>query len=143
MGKHLRKLFSSREVIDILKRYILKEIGVEQALGLLKIKRRRFFDVLRIYRGKPEAFSLDYQRSRPGNQIDRRTEQKIVKELKKEKELIEDKSNPIQFYNYSYLKNVLEEKHGVNVALSTIIRRAKKMGFIKKRNSESRTTGKS
>lgn len=143
MGKHLRKLFSAKEVKGILKRYLLREIGVEHALALFKIKRRQFFKLLKVYRENPEGFSLEYKRNRPTNQIDPKTEQRILTELKKEKELIGDKRNPIRFYNYSYVQNVLEEKHGVDVSLSTIIRRAKKADFMKKRNPERATTGKS
>jgi hypothetical protein len=43
MGKHLRRLFSAGEVKEIFERYLSQEIGVEQALGLLKIRRRQFF----------------------------------------------------------------------------------------------------
>lgn len=143
MGKHLRKLFSTKEVKEILKRYLGREIGVEHALALFKIKRRQFFKLLKAYREDPESFSLEYRRNRPTNQIDSKTEKKILVELEKEKELITDQRNPIRFYNYSYVQNVLEEKHGVDVSLSTIIRRAKKGGFMKRRNPEKTMTGKS
>ena len=63
--------------------------------------------------------------------------------LKKEAEIIQSESNPVKFYNYSYLKETLEKKHKVFVSLPTIIRRAKKMDFIRKRNSERLMTGKS
>ena len=62
MGKHLRKLFSAKEVKEIFERYLSQEIGVEQALGLLRIRRRQFFKLLKAYRVSPDRFSLDYKR---------------------------------------------------------------------------------
>lgn len=143
MGKHLRKLFSVKEVKETFERYLSKEIGVEHALALLKIRRRQFFKLLKIYREKPDSFSLDYKRKGISRRIDPRAEQKIISELKKDAKIIEDKNNPVQIYNYSYLKEILEKKHKVIVSLPTIISRAKKMGFIRKRSFGNRTIGKS
>lgn len=143
MGKHLRKLFSEREVEDIFERYLSREIGTEQAWTLLKIRRRQFFKLLKTYRECPEDFSLDYKRTTPPRKIDPKSEIKIIRELKKEAEIIRDGSNPVKFYNYSYLKEILEKKHKVFVSLPTIIRRAKKLGITRKGFSENRTTVKS
>ena len=131
MGKHLRRLFSAGEVKEIFERYLSQEIGVEQALGLLKIRRRQFFKLLKVYREGPESFSLDYKRAVPPRKIDAQSEAKIIQELEKEAKIIQDKSNPGRFYNYSYLKELLKKKHQVIVSLPTIITRAKKMGFIR------------
>ncbi len=43
-----------------------------------------------------------------------------MRELNKEAEIIADKGNPMRFYNYSYLKDILEKKHNVHVSLPTI-----------------------
>ena len=126
MGKHLRKLFSSKEVKEIFERYLSQEIEVEQALALLKIRRRQFFKLLKSYREDPDVFSLDYKRTTPTRKIDAKSEAKIIKELEKEAEIIRSKNNPVKLYNYSYLKETLEKKHKVFVSLPTIIRRAKK-----------------
>lgn len=143
MSKHLHKRFSGKEVTEIFERYLSKEIGVEQGLALLKVKRRRFFDLLKVYRESPDGFSLEYKRKGANRQIDGKTDKIILKELEKEKKIIDDRKNPVRFYNYSYLKNVLEEKHKIKVSVSTVIRRAKKMGFTKKRYSEKPMTGRS
>lgn len=143
MGKHLRKLFSTKEVKEIFERYFSREIGVEQALALLKIRRRQFFKLLKSYRENPNDFSLDYKRTIPPRKIDPKSETKILWELKKETEIIRSNSNPVKFYNYSYLKETLEKKHKIFVSLPTIIRRAKKMGFISKRDSGRLMIGKS
>ena len=143
MGKHLRKLYSTKEVKEIFERYLSREIGVEQALALLKLRRRQFFKLLKSYREVPQEFSLDYKRKNPPRKLDTKSEAKIIKELKKEKAIIEDTNNPVKFYNYSYLKETLEKKHKVFVSLPTIIRRAKKLGITRKGFSENRMTGKS
>lgn len=141
MSKHLHKRFSGKEVTEIFERYLSKEIGVEQGLALLKVKRRRFFDLLKVYRKRPDDFTLTYKRKTSNHKIDDREDKAILKELEKEKKIIDDKKNPVKFYNYSYLKNILEEKHKIKVSVSTVIRRAKKMGFTKKRFSEKPMTG--
>ena len=143
MGKHLRKLFSVNEVKKVFERYLLQQIAVEQALAMLKIGRRQFFKLLKVYRERPEEFSLDYKRKVPPRKIDAKSEARIIRELKREAEIIGDKSNPVRFYNYSYLKEVLEEKHKVHVSLPTIIDRAKKMGITNKGLLQRPTIGKS
>lgn len=143
MGGHLHKRFSVKEVKEVFERYLAKEISVEHVMGLLKIQRRRFFDLMKKYREAPNLFSLDYKRKGISRQIDPKAEQKIISELKKDAKIIEDKNNPVQNYNYSYVKEILEKKHKVIVSLPTIISRAKKMGFIRKRSSGNHMTAKS
>lgn len=143
MGKHLRKLFSVNEVKKVFERYLSQEIAVDQALAMLKIRRRQFFKLLKVYRERPESFSLDYKRKVPPRKIDAKSEARIMRELKKEAEIIGDKRNPVRFYNYSYLKEILEKKHKVHVSLPTIIDRAKKMGITNKGLFERLTIGKS
>lgn len=130
MGKHLRKRFSVEEVKEIFERYLSKEIDVEHVLALLKIKRSGFFKMLKSYREAPDDFSLEYKRSTPPRKLDAKSETGIMKELKKEAAIIRSNSNPVKFYNYSYLKETLEKKHKIFVSLPTIIRRAKKLGII-------------
>ena len=132
MGKHLRKLFSADEVKEEFRRYLARQIGVDQASAMLKIRRRQFFKLLKLYRDRPESFSLQYTRKTPPRRIDAKVEAKITQELKKETEIIRDKRNPVRFYNYSYVKEILEKKHKVQVSLPTIIDRAKKMGITNK-----------
>lgn len=143
MGKHLRKLFSADQVKEVFQRYLSRQIGVDQASAILKIRRRQFFKLLKVYRERPESFSLDYTRKTPPRKIDAKAEAKITQELKKEAEIIGDKRNPVRFYNYSYLKEILEKKHKVHVSLPTIIRRAKKMGITNKGLLEKPMTGRS
>ena len=143
MGVHLHKRLSVTEVTEVFERYLSREIGVDHALVLLKIHRRRFFALLKRYREAPDRFSLAYPRRGSGNRLDATAEIKIVSELQKEAALIADPRNPVRTYNYSYLQEVLAKKHLVHVSLPTIIARAKKTGGIRKRSGSSRMTGKS
>lgn len=126
MGKHLKKRFTEQEVMTVLERYLSGEIGVSEVMGLLKIKRRQFFKILKTYRENGQAFNLGSPRSNPTHKIMPEASQKILEELAEEKRLIEDPNNPIRFYNYSYVRNRLKEKHGITVSLPSIITRAKK-----------------
>jgi hypothetical protein len=49
MGKHLRKLFSVDHVKEVFQRYLSREIAVDQASAMLKIRRRQFFKLLKVY----------------------------------------------------------------------------------------------
>ena len=143
MGRHLRTRYSAKEVKEIFQRYLSREIGVAQALALLKLGRRQFFNLLQSYRADPNHFSLESQRTTPPRQITAKAETRIMQELKKEAEIIRRDSNPVKFYNYSYLKETLAKKHQVFVSLPTIIRRAKKLGIIKSARTERLMIGKS
>lgn len=102
---------------------------MEQALALLKLGRRQFFNLLKVYRVCPNDFSLEYTRTAAPRTIDSKFETRIMRELKKEAEIIRSANNPVKVYHDSYLKKTLAKKHQVFVSLPTIIRRAKKMGF--------------
>jgi len=143
MGRHLRTRYSATEVKAVFERYLAREIGVEHALAFLKIRRRQFFTLLKSYRARPNAFSLESTRTAPPRTIDATAEARILRELKKEAEIIQRASNPVTFYNYSYLKETLEKKHQVFVSLPTIIRRAKKMGITRSARTAKRMIGKS
>jgi hypothetical protein len=143
MGEHLRKLFPVDHVKEVFQRDLSRGISVDQALAMLKIRRRQFFKLLKVYRERPEIFSLDYTRKAPPRKIDTKAEAKITQELKKEAEIIEDERNPVRFYNYSYVKEILEKKHKVQVSLPTIIRRAKKMDITNQGRLARPMTGRS
>lgn len=142
MAQQLHKQFSNQEVKAVLEKYEKKVLALEEVLIFLKIKRSRFFVLLKQYREDPESFSIEFKREKAPRGIDPKSEKKIASELKKEAELIADQRNPVRFFNYSYLKGILEEKHGVKVSLPTIISRAKKMGITKRGKSGRSMIGK-
>jgi len=136
MADQLHKKFSSTQVKSLLESYIRKEIELSYILSILGIGRSRFFEILKIYRQKPDAFSIDYQRESVNRKIDGETEAIILAELNIEKSLIEDSSNPIKHYNYSYIRDRLLSRYGSRVSLPTIIDRAKKYGFYDKKKKK-------
>jgi len=77
------------------------------------------------YKKDPDNFSIQYKRNIGNYRIDREIEANIIKELKIEKDLIKVKDVPIRCYNYSYIKDILENDYNQKVSLSTIINRAK------------------
>jgi len=133
MAKQLHKRFSTEEVKMLLQKYLEDKKKLPYILGILKIKRRRFFELLKEYRKDPDGFSIEYKRKKPTRKIPTEVEKNIITELKKEKELIDNEEIPINHYNYSYIKDQLKGKYKQEISLPTIIKRAKKMGFYKKR----------
>ena len=99
MGKHLRKLFSADQVKEVFRRYQARQIGVDQASAMLKIRRRQFFKLLKLYRERPETFSLEYNRKTLPRRIGAKAEAKVAQELKKSPRSSRTGRNPVQFYN--------------------------------------------
>jgi len=128
MVPQLHKRFNDEDVSFILKKYDLKALSLKQALELLQIKRARFFRLLKEYRDNPETFSINYERknSKRLNQI---TEEIIIEELKRQKELIDNKDIPISDYNYTYVKDRIFKDYKISVSVPTIIKRAKDYGY--------------
>ncbi len=63
----------------------------------------RFFELLSRYCKDPDNFSIQYVRRTINRKINPEIDKNIVKELKIEKDLIENKDIPIKHYNYSYI----------------------------------------
>jgi len=140
MSKQLHKNFTDGQVKSFLKSYLDKEINISYILQMLKIKRRRFFKLLAKYRTDPDNFSIQYERKTINRKMGPDIEKNIVKALEIEKGLIENKEMPIRYYNYSYIKDLLEQKYSQRVSLPTIIDRAKRNNFYflkPKRNDSS------
>ena len=129
MSKQLHKNFVDGQVKLLLKSYTDKKIKINYILSILGIKRRRFFKLLNRYKKDPDNFSIQYNRKTINRKIDKAIETNIIKELNTEKDLIQAKEVPIRWYNYSYIKDILENDYHQKVSLSTIINRAKTNGF--------------
>jgi len=127
--KQLHKKFNDDQVKDLLTRYLKKKIGREEIQKVLDLKKTRFFTLVKRLKDDPENFSISYFRSIPTRTIAKDIETNIIKELKTEKDLIKAKGVPIRWYNYSYIKDILENDYNQKVSLSTIINRAKTNGF--------------
>ncbi len=129
MSKQLHKNFTDDQVKSLFEKYSKKEIKLNYILQILRIKRSRFFELLTRYRKDPDNFSIQYKRNISNYRIDREIEANIIQELKIEKDLIKAKDIPIKWYNYSYIKDLLEQKYSQKVSLPTIIDRAKRNNF--------------
>jgi len=129
MSIQLHKIFRNEQVKLLLKSYVDKEIKINYILSILGIKRSRFFKLLNRYKKDPDNFSIQYNRKTINRKIDQAIETNIIKELKIEKDLIKAKDVPIKCYNFSYIKDILENDYNQKVSLSTIIKRAKAQGF--------------
>ena len=129
MTEQLHKRFSTEELKAFLKKYLTEKVKLMYILEILKITKRRFFQLLKMYRKDHDNFSIDYQRKKPTRRISTQIEKDIITELTIAKRLIEDKDMPITFYNYSYIKDELKRKYDQKVSLPTIINRAKREGF--------------
>ena len=129
MSKQLHKNFTDGQVKSLFEKYSKKEIKLNYILQILRIKRSRFFELLTRYRKDPDNFSIQYKRNTSNYRIDREIEANIIRELMIEKGLIKNKDIPIKWYNYSYIKDLLEQKYNQRVSLPTIIDRAKRNNF--------------
>ncbi|GAH52424.1 unnamed protein product, partial [marine sediment metagenome] len=121
MSKQLHKNFVDEQVKLLLKSYMDKEIKIDYILSILGIKRSRFFELLNKYKKDPDNFSIQYNRKTINRKIDKAIETNIIKELNTEKNLIKEKETPIRCYNYSYIKDILENEYNQKVSLTTII----------------------
>lgn len=133
MAKQLHKKFTDSQVKELIERYLKREIERKYIQEILGIKQTRFFALVKDYRSNPEKFSVKYERTIKTRGIPQSTEKNIIKELKVDKGLIENKDVPLGRYNYSYVKTRLEKEYNQRVSLPTIIDRAKKNGFYLKK----------
>ena len=131
----LHKRFPDSQVKELIERYLKNEIERKYIQEVLGIGKTRFFALLRDYHKDPSEFSIQYKRKAKTRQIPQAIEDSIIKELQVEKSMIQDKDIPLKYYNYSYIKDLLETKYNQRVSLPTIIDRAKKHDFYLKRKN--------
>jgi transposase len=125
MGQ-LHKRFSDEQVAFLFQAYEQGLMSRKEVQETLDIGRTRFFDLWRVFRQAPEAFSISYQRA-PFKRLSPEAEMVIEQELLREKSLIDDPDLPISSYNYSAVRDRLQ-KQGIDISVNTVIDRAKKLG---------------
>jgi hypothetical protein len=122
----LHKQFTADQVKVLLISYEKGHLSREEIEHTLGIGKTRFFALLKQFRDNPDNFCIDYHRqSRP--RLTSTDEEKIHKELLRDKELVDNKDLPISGYNYAALTDRLQ-KDGVHVSTTTVIQRAKTIG---------------
>lgn len=133
MMHHLHKRFSDPQVKELFERYLLGQIEhvfVQQILG---IKRRQFFILLKRFKQDPASFSIVPLPKSSTRKISPLVEINILNELTIEKDMIINVDIPIKSFNYSYIRDILQNQYQQKVSLPTIIDRAKKNGFYLKK----------
>lgn len=128
-NQQIHKRLTKEQVIVILENYLAKEISAKDAREKLELKKSQFFDLVARYKNNSKEFSIDYNRTKSNNKISTETEAKILAELEADKALIDNRDIPIRFYNYTTIKETLEEKYQIKTSLTTIINRAKANDF--------------
>lgn len=125
----LHKKFTDSQVKELIERYLKKEIESSYIQEILGVGKTRFFALVKSYRVHPDKFSIQYERTAKTRGISQDIEKNIMKELTFEKKMIQDKNIALKSYNYSYIKDLLQNKYTQKVSLPTIIDRAKKNDF--------------
>jgi len=131
--EQLHKRFTDNQVKELIERYLREEIERHYIQEVLGIGKTRFFALIHAYRHNPDEFSVQYQRKSKTRTIPQAVEANIFKELQIEKHMIENPDIPVRYYNYSYIRDLLETTYDQKVSLPTVIDRAKKHGFYMQR----------
>ena len=77
MDKQLHKRFSAEEVKALFRKYLYEGIELIYVLETLKIKKSRFFSLLKEYARDPNNFSLQYKRKSATRRISADVERSI------------------------------------------------------------------
>ncbi len=125
----LHRRFTVEQVKVLLRGYCQGTLSRADAQEVLGVGKTRFFALLQEYRTNPATFSIDYERETHAR-ISMSTERAIATELRREQKLVEDPRLPISGYNYSAIRDRLEQK-GIQVSATTITARAKQLGCYK------------
>lgn len=132
MGKQLHKRFIEDQVKDIVAKYIEKKVRAKEACRYLGIGRTRLHQLVTAYKSNPQKPVVGYKRTIYPHVIKQSIREHILVELSFEKEKIIDNPNvPTNKYNYSYIRNLIQEKYDEQVSLPTIISLAKAHDFWK------------
>lgn len=134
MSSQLHKRFPVEVVKSILDRYLAKEISAKEARAYLDISRSRLYQLIEEYQYDLDGFSLTYVRESATRKLNPVIEVNLLKELEYEKtHVVENLHVPTRWYNYTYLKQVMQDKHHQSVSVPTIIRKAKENGYWKEK----------
>jgi hypothetical protein len=132
MGQ-LHKRFTDEQIKVMFQVYDAGKMGRADVQEMLEIGKTRFFALLKKYKQDPESFSAAYDRASPAK-LTEKTEAAIRDALLKEKAIVEDPDLPISGYNYAAIRDRLYDNgKGIEVSVTTIIDRAKKLDCHKPR----------
>ena len=127
----IHKRFSDDQVRAFFQSYCQGTLSSADIQKVLEIGKTRFFSLLKKYRQNPNGFSLTYVRSSPAK-LSVEEEAQIKQALLEEKRIVEDPDLPISGFNYTAIRDRLNE-NGIQVSVTTIINRAKQYDCHKPR----------
>ena len=130
----LHKRFSDEQLRVLFRGYCQGQFSRADLQEMLNIGKTRFFALLSEYRRDPETLTIAYQRT-ASSKLSAEVEAEIELALLREKEIVEDPDLPISGYNYTAIKDRLEKK-GIQVSVTTIIKRAKQLDCHKPRKKK-------
>jgi len=133
--EQLHKRLTKEQVKLLIQGYDQGKMSRAEAQEMLGVGKTRFFALVKQYRQSNEKFSVRYARTSPPK-ISPEVENLIREALLREKEIVEDPDLPISDYNYSAIRDRLRTK-AVNVSVTTIIDRARKLDCHKPRKKKS------
>jgi len=94
----------------------------------LDLKRAQFFRWVKRYKEHGDAFTLQPPSRKGRHVISAEAEQRIIEELEKEKQMIENPRMTIRSYNYAAIADTLKDKYGIEISDTTVVNRAKEHG---------------
>ena len=127
----LHKRFTDEQIKLLFQSYCQGQVSRADLQEMIGIGKSHFFVLLKAYQDNPDRFTIAYQRKTHAR-ISPAAETEIEKALLQEKAVVEDPDLPISGYNYSAMKDRLNEK-GIQVSVTTILNRAKKLDCHKPR----------
>ncbi len=134
--------FSDDQVKQLLAWYIDGTMSRGDICLQLGLKQSLFYELLSEYKTNPSKFTVAYGRNYPNRHKDRAVTVAIHKELELEKSFIDNPAMPIMFYNYSSIRDAVEESTGSHLTAQTVVNYAKKWNFYierpKNKNSHTR-----
>ena len=104
----LHRRFTDEQVKVLFQGYCQGVLARDEIQEMLEVGKTQFFALLKEYRRNPESFSIAYERQTPGR-LSATLEAEIEWELRREKEIVENKDLPISGYNYSALQDRLKK----------------------------------
>jgi len=78
MAKQLHKRFSAQEVKMLIEKYLDEKVKLIYILEILKVKRSRFFELIKEYKKNPDSFSIQYKRKSATRRISDEVEKNEV-----------------------------------------------------------------
>lgn len=124
----LHRRITTDQIRLILDWYEKDIISFDEALGKLGIKRRRFYDLLKLYRnGKLNGICP--KRTNRHRRLPLVVDRIIRQELEKEKCIIDNPSLPLKHYNYAAVRDEVARQIGREISAQTIRNRAKDWGY--------------